>query len=437
MRTILIIADLYHACPRIPGIAKYLARNGWRPIILTGTIGDDFGRGQVPSREFFKKNKIEVVEVDYFRPLEIFKRFSLRSKSKKKKNLSNKNINSSSTEKRTLIPTFAAVLKGKLFKLLYGILGFFFAYPDWERFWRKPAIDIASKIIKKYKINHMISSSSPATAHLIALRLKEKHDIRWVADLRDPWSNNHYYPYGIRRYLDRMLEKRTLKQADALVTVTRHWASDLKIRYSQDIHAITNGYDEEEFSRPRIKLTKDFTITYTGSIYWGRQDPSMIMEGISRCNLPIGLRLFGPFYPKIAKMGDALKINVVQYGMMPKEEVVKKQSESQMLMLMDWDDDKEKGVIPGKFFEYLASGRPIIMSGGVKDNIMHELLEYTGAGYSCNDPSTCSKILSRAYSEYKKTGNVLYNGKKSKIKEFSYDSLAKKYEQVLIKNEYR
>ena len=41
MSKVLIIADLFHASPRIPGLVKYLPEFGWQPIILTTPIGED------------------------------------------------------------------------------------------------------------------------------------------------------------------------------------------------------------------------------------------------------------------------------------------------------------------------------------------------------------------------------------------------------------
>ena len=63
----------------------------------------------------------------------------------------------------------------------------------------------------------------------------------------------------------------------------------------------------------------------------------------------------------------------------PRGEVIKKQRESQILLLLNWNDPKETGIYTGKIFEYLAAGRTILSIGAVS-GVVGELLEQTKAG---------------------------------------------------------
>ena len=87
----------------------------------------------------------------------------------------------------------------------------------------------AREILRKENIAAVISSSPPVTSHLIGGELKAEHEIPWIADIRDLWSQNHNYRYSpLRRALDRRLELKTLSKADALVTVSEPWAEKLR-----------------------------------------------------------------------------------------------------------------------------------------------------------------------------------------------------------------
>ena len=131
----------------------------------------------------------------------------------------------------------------------------------------------------------MISSSPPATCHLIARDIKTRWDIPWIADLRDPWTQGTYYSNNhtfLRRQIERKAELRTLSKADVLVTVSRPWVQDLRELHNRDtVYEILNGFDPTEAkSNPLTRLTAEFTITFTGSLYNCLMDPSGLFEAV-------------------------------------------------------------------------------------------------------------------------------------------------------------
>ena len=170
IKTILIIADLFHASPRIPGIAKYLSEYGFNVIILTGNLGNEPHLKFAISKEQLDKNSIRLIEINYFKPLEFFRKilkFSSKKNNKISENTHSNGIN---------------VTVEQIFLAFYKLLGMIIAYPDWERFWKKPAVKKCEEIINNERIDCIISSSSPSTAHIIAKKIKEKYRIPWIAD---------------------------------------------------------------------------------------------------------------------------------------------------------------------------------------------------------------------------------------------------------------
>jgi len=211
--------------------------------------------------------------------------------------------------------------------------GAIFNYPDGEKGWKPFAISEGSKIIQSEDISAIISNSAPITSHIIAKELKAKYGIPWVADFRDPWSQNHNYSYGpIRQLFDRRLERKTLSKADALVIVSKPWADKLEsLHRGKAVYTITNGFDPAEINTLPARLTPRFTITHTGSIYPGKQDPStflstlreLISDGTINPN-DVEVRLYGReqawLTGEIREYG--LTDTVKQYEMLPRQGLI-------------------------------------------------------------------------------------------------------------------
>lgn len=406
MKRVFIIANLFHASPRIPGLAKYLPKFGWEPIVLTVPIGDN--KDVHPNCRY--------IEVPYENKLKV------------------------SYEKRSM--NIKKHIKNQRLKnYLYNLYGSIFYYPDAEKNWREPAIKKACEFINNEKIDALLSSSSPVTCHLIAKYLKEKYKIPWVADLRDLWTQNHNYPYGlIRKIIEKRLELKTLNDANVITTVSKPWSEKLKILYKKVlVYTITNGFDPDILRKKEALLKSKFTVTYTGQIYPEKQDPSklfvalreLISEGTINPN-NIEIRFYGvesKFLLNYISKYDLSKI-VEIYEKIPRDMSIEKQRESHLLLLLNWEDSKEKGVYPLKVFEYLAAKRPILATGG-SDDVIKDLLEETNAGFYCKTIEDVKIILRDLYSNYKNKNVELFNGSTEKINKYSYLNMAMKFAEYL------
>lgn len=274
------------------------------------------------------------------------------------------------------------------------------------------------------------------------MELKTKHNIPWVADLRDLWSQNHNYHYGrIRKFFDKRLELETLSNADALVTVSPLWAEKLRtLHRGKATYAITNGFDPDEMSNGQTNPTSKFTITYTGQIYTGKQDPlkvfaalrDLISDGTINPE-DIDVRFYGREDEFIAKGIEEYELWDVakQYEPVPREISFEKQRESQLLLLLNWEDQREKGVYPLKIFEYLAAQRPILATGGYGEDAVEGLLADTKAGIYCRTVEDIKRIVSELYSEYRSKGEVSYSGNMEEINRYSHREMARKFSEIL------
>lgn len=418
MNKVLIIAFYFPPIPAIGAqrpyrLAKYFPKFGWEPIVLTAKLP-----GKPP-------NGIRVFETEYIDIVHLIK---------SKFGFDDKGMHEAlgiEVTKNFNYPT----LKSKAIKLIKEII----TYPDPQRYWCKYAYESASDLMRKEKIDLIISTSSPVTSHIIARKLKQKYKLPWVADLRDPWTQHHFYnKFMLLKYFERQLELKTLSRADVLVTVTKKFAENFKLYHKHKrIYCVTNGFDTDEFSKSHPKVTKKFTITYTGQLLNSR-DPSLLFKVIKKLieeNLVksdvIELRFFGHEKSWITKEVKKYNLdkNVNFYGLLPRELALEKQRESQLLLLLLDSNNKEDGVYPAKIFEYFGARRPIIAIGGSK-SIVKDILSETNAGKFASNFESLKNIVIEYYQEFLQFGEV-----KSRINNninyYTFNYLAKKYAEIL------
>lgn len=423
MKRVLVVTYYFPPRPAVGslrplGLTRYLPEFGWEAVILTAKLPDK------PAPEF------TVIETRYDDTFGLAKRFL-----------------GLDTEQNMM--TQIAQLKKKLhikseksmLDLLLAPWGEITAYPDPQKGWRSFAVEAGNDFLQQETVDAIISTSSPVTSHIVAKELKDKFGIPWVADFRDLWTQNHYYPYSpIRRVIERRLELNTLHKADALVTVAEPAAHKLGVLHKEKpIHVITNGFDPEEASSPNVDLTDEFTITYTGNLYPGKQSPEplfkalrdLIAEGTMDAN-DVQVRFYGAEAGWIDKQAGhhGLRDIVKQFGLVPRGVALDKQRESQVLLLIKWNDPRERGYYSAKIFEYLAARRPILAIGGF-DDVASELLDETKAGIWGSTAEEVKGILKELYHEYKTTGNVGYKGDETKINKYSQREMARQFAEVL------
>ncbi|HRQ31008.1 MAG TPA: glycosyltransferase, partial [Saprospiraceae bacterium] len=147
--------------------------------------------------------------------------------------------------------------------------------PDPRKFWNYFAIKKAKELILKNGIEVVITSSPPHSTQLIGRKLKKLLKVKWIADLRDPWTDIYYYPLlyhsKLSKKIDRYYEKKTLESSDAIITVSES-LKELFLQKLQDLPKdkftiIPNGFDEADFEPAKIIKDFDkFVINYTGSM---------------------------------------------------------------------------------------------------------------------------------------------------------------------------
>lgn len=279
-------------------------------------------------------------------------------------------------------------LKGKISRFIRGN----FFIPDPRRGWNKFAIRKACEIIVSLKINHIVTTSPPHSTQLIGLYLKKRFPgIIWVSDLRDAWTDIYYYklfyPSRISAAIDAGYERKVLRNADRIITVGKNLAKTFASRIKDAgtrIQIIPNGYDEEDFEGVEMVLPDRFTITYIGTMSEAYPMDALIeaLSGIEKTghdflfrfvgNIPVNLKT------KIRASIGREKTEFVPYSEHP--EAIRSMASSSLLLLVVPLTESNKVITPGKLFEYIATGKPVLYIGPVDGDPTYHLRQCGHSG---------------------------------------------------------
>lgn len=349
--------------------AKYLPDFGIQPIVYvpenpTYPIIDSNLEKEVSENVIILKNKI-------FEPYQLASFFS---KNKTKKISSGIIPNQ---KKQSLLDKMLLWIRGNLF------------IPDARVFWVKPSIAYLEKYIAENKIDTVITSGPPHSLHLIGLRLREKFNLTWYADFRDPWTTIGYHKSlrlsTVTARKHKALEYRVLNTADTIIVTSKTTKTEFETITNKPIAVITNGYDNEVTSK--AVLDSKFSLAHIGS-FLSERNPVILWESLAELlqEIPdfkkhLELKLIGAVSQEIL---DAIShFNLGSYlnnlGYVSHSEAVAHQRNSQVLLLIEINSEETKSIIPGKLFEYMVSNRPIIAIGP-KDSDFAEIITETNTG---------------------------------------------------------
>lgn len=423
MKRLLVIANLHHASPRIPGLVSALPEYGWEAVIITTPLATQ-AQEDLGFPEGFL-DKVSVIQAPYrgdifwawrglFRLLGFDMKESLTEQLKDRAGV---------RDKRSFVDELMRA---------YQTL---FAYPDTERTWKKPGLRVARRVAHSQPFDAILSSSPFPSSHRIASRLQRETGLPWIADFRDTWTDNPLYDFpAMRKKLERRLEIRTLESAEILVTVSDAYADQLRRTHDREVMVIPNGYTFQPVANGASRLSERFRITYTGTIYTEKQDPEKFLLALAQLIAEdaidprdVEVHFFGRrdnwLKSRIAAHG--LERVVIQRGSVSRRDAVAEQRQAQLLLFLNWEDRENKGLSHLKLYEYLAAGRPILATGGHGDDSSRDILAHTDTGYFAPTVADIKLALSTAYRQYRDFGHVAYTGRVDAISAYSYAGRAR------------
>ncbi len=291
---------------------------------------------------------------------------------------------------------------------------YFVNLPDKQVGWLPWAYGASRRLCARWRPDLIFASAPPFTGLLVARLLSARLGVPWIAELRDRWADDPYEdPPRWRLAVDQWLERRVLTPATALVTVTEPWSEFYRRKYGKPVATVYNGYDPLDFDfdvQSEPQQPEQLVIGYTGHIYPGRRDPSPLFAalrllGEDRRRYRVVFHGSDPAQVlPFAERAGVLDLVEVRPSI-PYKESLAFQSRADVLLLMQWNDPRDYGHCPAKFFEYLASLRPVLILGR-EDSVAATIARERGAGFCANEPGAIAERLAQWRREKDTFGEV-------------------------------
>lgn len=407
-------------------MAKYLPENGWQPVIYTTE------NAEYPIVDHSLEKDVlpetEVIRRPIFEPYSFYKKFlGIKKEETIKVGFA------SDTKKSKWKEGLSLWIRGNLF------------IPDARRFWIRPSVKYLTNYVKEHPVDAIISTGPPHSMHLIAMKLKEETGIPWIADFRDPWTEIDYYDeLHLTRWADRKhhrLEREVLSKADKVVTIGWECGRGLGRLGNRNVRVIPNGYDwETDTIQQAVPLSQEFTLTHLGVITPSRNAPQL-WEALKELksenpdfSKDLKIKLIGQVDQSIVQNleTDGLMDNTEIVPHIPHDEVQQAQQSSQVLLLLINNTPNAKGILTGKLFEYLSSGRPILCIGP-EDGDAARILKETHAGQtvSFEDKEKMKEVIKDLYQRYLE--NDLPDNTSTEVEHYSRRALTEGFANLLNK----
>lgn len=408
-------------------MSKYLPENGWQPVICTAD-GAEYPVEDL-SLEKDVASEAEIIRRPIVEPYSFYKKFlGIKKDEKIKAGFINEGKKKSAWKENISI-----WLRGNLF------------IPDARCWWIKPSVRYLKKYLQKNPVDAIISTGPPHSMHLIAKELHKKFNIPWIADFRDPWTDIDFFSELklTKRSLKKhhRLQYQVLTEANKVVTVGWDWAKGLESHGAKDVAVITNGYDFNiEELKTKSDLSQSFTMSHVGIVgaarnatkFWEALGELIKDENQSEFSNLLKIRLIGQVDNSvlISIKENSLENHVEIIPYIPHEKVIIEQSSSQVLLLFVNNSPNAKGILTGKIFEYMASGRPILAIGP-KDGDTAIILDETKSGVIVDfeDKEGMKKVILDLFEKYK--DNQLLTKENESVKKYSRRALAKEYVNLI------
>ncbi len=265
-------------------------------------------------------------------------------------------------------------------------------------YWALRIVPLARRIIEQEQIDVVFTTVPPWSALIAGAQLRRLTGRPWVADFRDPWTDNEftYDPSPLRRRVDEMLERRLLDRADTVIAVTPPLLDGLRRRTRQKDRSfvlLPNGWDRDDFpDLPRVcaglpppaSVDGRIVLLHPGSAYQG--EPLPLLWGLERLAAAgdvdlarLCFHFIGAVHP-----ADRLIIERSPYRhcfrfdpqRVPHTQALRLMQEAHVLLLLL---RKGRGAASGKLFEYLVAGRPVLASGAV-NGVAGQIVRRCGVG---------------------------------------------------------
>jgi glycosyltransferase involved in cell wall biosynthesis len=342
---------------------KYLPESNWHPVVLTATEDTFSHKDESLVNEI--DPKLLVVKANSPEPFGLYKKFLGKEK--------NETLIASETISKTK--------KGIRHKLAMWIRMNLFI-PDARVGWYFPSVNEGRLFLTGNYFDAMISVGPPHSSHLTAKKLSKLFGIPHIPVFIDPWTDIVYYRNfkrnGLTLKIDNYLEKSVLQNAKKVVFVTETMRNDYEKKYEwlqNKSHVLYWGYNEDRITEVQVQHPnkQEEVIIHTGNIF-DYQNPTEFWRYIKKLiesKRKIKIKFIGT-------VGPAIKNSLNELGLSDSTEYIGFLKYSDMLVELNKANylmvcASEPRHVPGKLFEYLRTGKPIIAFGDGNEEVKNIL----------------------------------------------------------------
>ena len=395
--------------------AKYLPENGWQPVIYTPENPDLALKDRTLEEEI--PECAEIIRRPIFEPYGIYRKIFGKGQAGQGE------VNPINGQEKSLKQKISMFIRGNLF------------IPDPRCLWVRPSVRFLKKYLREHPVDIIVSTGPPHSMHLIARKLARATGLPWIADFRDPWTKMFYFKHlqlsawAERKHL--ALEKKVLDDASVIVAVSPLVQEDFQNMTDTPVELITNGFDESDFEQV-VESDGYFNIVHTG-LFASDGNPDVLWKVLSeKCSSDaefrkmLRIRLAGKTDREITAsiVSSGLDENLHDLGYQTHQVAVREQKGASLLILPLRKEPEYRAVLPGKLFEYLASGRPILGIGQT-DGAMARIINETGAGavFAWDDEAGIAGYIDRCWKDF---NNGTLESNTDNIGQYSRRALARR-----------
>lgn len=359
MKRVLVIT--YHWPPsggvtvlRCLKLVKYLREFGWEPVVFTAR--DAKYQFEDPSNFKDVPEELEVVRVTAPEPTNLFKRLTGR-----KQDTPLLSITATSADQRSRWDAFGIWVRGNFF------------IPDARALWIRPSVRHLSRYLKTHPVDAIFTDGPPHTNTVIGLRIAQRFNLPWLADFQDPWTQVDYYAdMCIGKRADRIhraLEQAVFRTASKISIASPTWAKDLESIGAQNVEVLPYGYDEADFAGYAPSVDNRHFVLFHGGLLGTDRNPVGLWEALRRMLKDseefrdrLCIRLAGSVDVEVRRQLSLAGLEpYTQYlGSLPRTAVIEELGRANVLILPVNRAANAAGRIPGKLFELLRAGKPIL-----------------------------------------------------------------------------
>jgi len=259
--------------------------------------------------------------------------------------------------------------------------------PDENVSWNLTAIPAAIRLIRRYEIDVVITTSPPNSIHLVGAAAKRATGVHWVADLRDSvvahaHRRSESAAVRAKEKVDAGIAKLVAHSADAIVGVADFISEEARaLEPAGKVVTISNGSDFDDFEGLDYTPGDRLRITHAGS-FFGKRDPRPFLQALHDSGIDAVARFLGDFRSADREWADELglgdRLELIPYAPRSTSLALQRDSDA-LLLLIPEAGGRGKGVLSGKVFEYLASCRPVL-AAVPPEGAAADLIRETGAG---------------------------------------------------------